>query len=139
MARVRSAIDVPIAVAIWGAVIIGIATVLLAPPPSRLIAMAVLTPVAGGLLWMYWGTYYELRPDHLYCRSGPFVERIPYARIKSAVLSRNLLSSMALSSKRIEIRQHGKGYLAGTTFISPVGRESFLSDLLRRCNNLESD
>jgi hypothetical protein len=49
-----------------------------------------------------------------------------------------LLSSMALSSRRIEIRQHGKGYLTGTTMISPVNREEFLRELVRRCPNLDA-
>jgi uncharacterized membrane protein YdbT with pleckstrin-like domain len=137
MTRVRSAVDIPIAAAIWGAVIIGTAALFVAPPPARLLAVAVLVPVVGFLLWIYWATYYELRPDHLYCRSGPLVERIPYDRIKSATLRSNLFSSMALSTRRIEIRQHGRGFVTGTTYISPVDREAFLSELLRRCNNLE--
>lgn len=44
---------------------------------------------------------------------------------------------MALSRDRIEIRQHGKGYLAGTTYISPEEREKFMSDLIEKCHNLD--
>jgi len=136
--RVRSAVDAPIAAVVWGTVGLCAAIVLMAPSAHRLTALLVITPVVGFLLWMYWGTYYELRPDHLYCRSGPLAERIPYANIRSATLARNLFSSMALSTKRIKIRQHGRGFVAGTTYISPVDRETFLSELLRRCENLET-
>jgi hypothetical protein len=58
-------------------------------------------------------------------------------QIRSLRLSENMLSSMALSRQRIEIRQHGKGYIMGTTMISPVEREWFLEELRQRCPNLE--
>jgi hypothetical protein len=44
---------------------------------------------------------------------------------------------MALSKKRIEIRQHAKGYLIGTTFISPENREEFMNELISKCKNIE--
>jgi uncharacterized membrane protein YobD (UPF0266 family) len=94
-------------------------------------------PVTAFLLWIYFGTYYEFRNEYLYCRSGPFFEKIPYDKIKSVKLCENMLSSMALSSKRLEISQHGKGYITGTTMISPVNRDDFLSELKKRCRYLE--
>jgi hypothetical protein len=48
-----------------------------------------------------------------------------------------MMSSMALFAKRIEIRQHGRGYFKGTTVISHVDREAFLQELVSRCHNLE--
>jgi RNase P subunit RPR2 len=48
-----------------------------------------------------------------------------------------MLSSMALSRKRIEIRQHDKNYISGTTMISPKNREEFYVQLKRKCKNLE--
>jgi hypothetical protein len=91
----------------------------------------------GFLAWLTFGSWYELRDDHLYCRSGPFVEKIPYGKIRSLRLVRNSFSSMALARDRIEIRQNGKGFVAGTTYISPEGREAFLDELKERCPNLE--
>jgi hypothetical protein len=64
-------------------------------------------------------------------------EKIAYPKIKSVKLRRNMLSSMALSLDRIEIKQHGKGFLLGTTYISPENREEFMRDLVSRCNNLQ--
>lgn len=135
--RVKSAVDWW-----WGGLVIGVAVLLLVsaaivPQEGRLGIFAAVLPVVALILWMILGTYYEFHDEHLFCRCGPFFERIPYDKIKSARLTRNLLSSMALSSRRIEIRQHGKGYFTGTTMISPVNKEDFLQELLRRCPNLD--
>jgi hypothetical protein len=82
--------------------------------------------------------YYELRDDYLYCRSGPFFEKIAYERIKSVRLYHSHLSSLALSAQQIEIRQHNKSYITGTTLISPENREEFLEELRSRCQNLDA-
>lgn len=110
---------------------------MIVPPNEKTIGYAVGVPMIGFILWIYFGTYYEFRDAYLYCRSGPFVEKIAYEKIKSVKLSQNMLSSMALSTKRIEIRQHGKGFITGTTYISPVNREEFLMELISRCKNIE--
>jgi hypothetical protein len=89
------------------------------------------------LLWVCFGSYYELREDCIYCRSGPFVEKIRYEQIQSARLCEKSVSSMALSGRCIEIRRDCKRYLLGITMISPVRREEFLRHLLSRCGNLQ--
>lgn len=104
---------------------------------NALYLYAVILIVTAFLLWLMFGTYYELCADHLYCRSGPFVERIKYCNIKYLGLTENMLSSMALSSKRIEIRQHNKSYVTGTTMISPENREVFLERLIILCTQLD--
>jgi hypothetical protein len=42
---------------------------------------------------------------------------------------------MALSKNRIEIKQIGKGFILGTTYISPENRDEFLAELKSRCKN----
>lgn len=135
--RVRSEVDVPVSILIWSSVALVLFSLVLIPSEGRVLSVLVGLPVAAGLAWIYFGTYYELKPDHLYCRSGPFVERIPYDRIKSIALKNSMASSMALSRRRIEIRQHGKNYVAGTTLVSPVKREEFMRELISRCSNLQ--
>ncbi len=132
--RVKSKVDLWVGIVIWSVIFIMVGTI------SRLseqtaISFYIGLPVIVLLLWIYFGTYYELRDEYLYCRSGPFTEKITYSKIKSVKLSRNMLSSMALSGDRIEIKQHGKGYLSGTTYISPENREQFMSELISRCKN----
>lgn len=139
MLRVKSAKDVWFRMLFWIVVaIIGLCFFFI-PGNALLIGFAVDIPMLGFLFWIYFGTYYEFREEYLYCRSGPFLEKIPYDCIKSVRLCENLLSSMALSSKRIEIRQHDKGFVTGTTYISPVNREEFLEELKRKCGSLEDN
>lgn len=135
--RVKSKIDIWIGIIIWGTVLIMLVSLVYVPQNEKIFGYAVVFPMITFMLWIYFGTYYEFREEYLYCRSGPFAEKIVYEKIKSVKLSQNLLSSMALSRKRIEIRQHGKGYITGTTYISPVNREAFMMELISRCKNTE--
>jgi hypothetical protein len=135
--RFKSKIDVPVSILIWGTVLVVLAAAFMAPRGARAAAYPISLCVIFILVWIYFGTYYELREDHLLCRSGPFRERIPYGNIRSVKPSRNLFSSMALSSQRIEIKQRGRGFFTGTTYISPVDRERFIELLKSRCDDLE--
>ena len=108
------------------------------PPEEQWIGLGAGLFWVAFLLWIYFGTYYELLDDCLLCRSGPFFEKIRYDKIKSLRLFNSHLSSMGLSSRQIEIRQHGKGYFLGTTLISPEDREQFLEELRSRCKYLEN-
>lgn len=89
------------------------------------------------MLWILISAYYELTQDHVYCKIGPFFSRIYYDKIKSVKKTDSLLSSMALSRKRIEIKVHNKGFILGTTHISPINRDQFIYELEKRCPNLE--
>lgn len=141
--RVKSAVDKWFIAVISIVVAIMLASVVLLALTTHFTLFELVTGcaatllVSAFLLWLLFGTSYELRDDCLYCKSGPFRERIMYDRIKYLGLSDNFLSSMALSSQRIEIRQHGKSYIRGTTMISPVNRESFLAQLKSRCLYLD--
>lgn len=83
--------------------------------------------------------YTELTDEYLVIRLGVFRQRIKYEKIKSIKLCKNWLSSMAMTSKRIEIKEHKKGYVFGTTYIGPKNREEFFYELKRRCYNLEKE
>ncbi|MPM14732.1 hypothetical protein SDC9_61096 [bioreactor metagenome] len=137
MKRVKSGKEFWFGLILWSAMLISIGTPLIMPE-GKLTGFFCSVPVVAFLLWIYFDTWYEMREEYLYCSCGPFKEKIYYDKIKSVRLTRNLLSSMALSSKRIEIRQHGKGYFTGTTLISPVDREAFLGELKKHCGRLES-
>ncbi len=135
--RVKAKIDLWISILVWVTMaIIGI-SILIIPSEQRTIAYVIGIPALVFVAWIYFKTYYEFKEDYLYCRSGPFFERILYDKIKSLKLSQNMASSMALSRERIEIRQHDKNYVMGTTFISPENREAFLQELASRCNRLD--
>jgi uncharacterized membrane protein YdbT with pleckstrin-like domain len=133
--RVKSKIDFWVGILIWSVIVIMVGTMTKLNDQTA-ISYVIGLPLIALLLWIYFGTYYELRDEYLYCRCGPFTEKIEYLKIRSVKLSENMLSSMALSGDRIEIKQHGRGYLLGTTFISPENREQFMSELTSRCKNL---
>ena len=82
-------------------------------------------------------SYYELDEEALVISLYFFKKRIKYDNIKSIRLCENWLSSSAMSRYRIEIIEHNKGKIMGTTYISPLLREEFFSDLKRHCMNLE--
>lgn len=136
--RYPSAKDKWVKVTILGLVAILIGSGFIVPSELVLV-MFIVVPGVLFLAWIYFGTYYEFRDDYLLCRSGPFSEKIRYDNIKSLRLVNNFFSSMALSRNRIEIKQFGKGFILGTTYISPVNREEFLADLKSRCKNLEEE
>lgn len=135
--RIKSAIDWWISILFWSVVLLLLFSFYYIPEDEQVIGYITVIPMLIFLLWIYFGTYYEFREEYLFCKSGPFFEKIKYDNIKSIKLTQNLFSSMALSSKRIEIRQHGKGYILGTTFISPMNRQEFINELIKRCKNLE--
>ena len=105
-------------------------------PYGQLYLAAAGSLVIAFLLWLWFGTYYELREEFLYCRSGIFTEKIPYDRITSLRLCRNHLSSMAVGDDRIEIT-HGKSKIAGLTYISPTDRQEFYEKLTALCPNIQ--
>lgn len=136
--RQRSKIDLWVRIVLWAAVLLIIVSLILIPADERVIGFAIGIPASGIILWIYFGTYFELREHCLYCRCGPFFEKIAYEKIKSLKPCRNMLSSMALSRDRIEICQHDKSYITGTTYISPRNQQLFLEELFERCKNLDS-
>ncbi len=134
--RVKSAVDWWVGLLIWFTIVISISTLFLVPESERGVTFLIVAPVVALMLWIYFGTYYELKVDHLYCRSGPLVARIPYCAIKSARLTSNPISSMALSLRRIEITYVSKSIFGGLVYISPPDREGFLRELKQRCSRL---
>lgn len=134
--RVKTKIDLWVHILLW-AVMAGMPTaIVLLPQGQRSFGWPLSAVVLIIVAWVYFGTYYELKGDCLRCRCGPFYENIPYIRIKSVRLCDSLASSFALSRRCIEITQHGKGFISGTTYISPRNRDAFAQQLTQRCPNL---
>ncbi|KAF0225811.1 MAG: hypothetical protein FD133_770 [Erysipelotrichaceae bacterium] len=118
-------------------IVVLISSVMMVKREEMVMLSLLVIPCIALLLWIYFKTYYEFRDEVLYCKSGPFYEKIRYDSIKSIKLCENFMSSMALSRQRIEIKQHKKNYIVGTTYISPIDREDFLYELKRRCHHLD--
>ena len=106
-------------------------------PEDEMYIFILLTLGTALLILPLFMSYYELTDDALVISIYFFKKRIKYDNIKTLRLCQNWLSSSAMSKDRIEIKEHNKGKLTGTTYISPVHREDFFSDLKRYCMNLD--
>ena len=95
---------------------------------TALLPAAMVVLIFGGLVIP---VEYVMEPQRLVVRAGLLRYRIPYEKIQSAHLTRNPLSSPALSLDRINIRYGRFGVM-----ISPPDREEFLRDLAGRCPQL---
>ncbi|PKM66569.1 MAG: hypothetical protein CVU94_07405 [Firmicutes bacterium HGW-Firmicutes-19] len=134
--KVKSEVDLWFQLIVGSTIILMISASFLIPENERWVMFIITIPSALFLLSLLFNTWYILEEDHLICVSGPFREKIYYDKIKEVKLTENMLSSMALSRRRIEIRQHNKNYFVGTTMISPQNREDFYVALRRKCKNL---
>ena len=92
--------------------------------------------VAALLVWVRLCTYYELRDDCLYLRSGPFRDEIPYDEIKTVDKTRGWNFIMALGFDRLQINA-GINPEKGKTVLSPENEDEFLRELSLRCPELE--
>lgn len=72
-------------------------------------------------IWLMFSTVYEIRSDQLVVRSGPLTWKIPRDAITDVRPSRSLLSSPALSLKRLRI-DYGEGKYI---LISPADIDGF--------------
>ncbi|OIK15141.1 hypothetical protein BIV60_10460 [Bacillus sp. MUM 116] len=80
------------------------------------------------MLWMWFGTYYEIGEEILRIVAGPIRSKVEISQIKSIKRTRNPLSSPALSMDRFEIT-YGKW---GFVLISPENEENFCKILVEK-------
>ncbi len=94
--------------------------------------------IGGGSLFGYllvlWGLvipmHYAIGDDGFRLRAGRMKLHVPFDRLMKAELSRNPLSSPALSLKRINIEYKKPSGKETFVLISPPDREQFLADLV---------
>ena len=85
------------------------------------------------MLWVYFGTYYELTDEVLKIRSGPIRSTIPLHTIEAIEPMRSPLSSPALSMDRLQIRYDRYGF----TMVSPEDKQRFIAELVSRAPSLQ--
>lgn len=128
-----SKIDWWISILIWMSVGVSGWAVWLIPANEQWIGWLMFSPLMVLMLLFLYNTYYVFEDDYLKCVLGVFPQKIYYQNIKSLKKTRNFLSSAALSAERIEIKEKNKGYIMGTTYISPKNRDEFFDELRMRC------
>ncbi|MBS3988109.1 MAG: PH domain-containing protein [Erysipelothrix sp.] len=129
-----SKIDWWISILIWMSVGVSGWAVWLIPANEQWIGWLMFSPLMVLMLLFLYNTYYVFEDDYLKCVLGVFPQKIYYQNIKSLKKTRNFLSSAALSAERIEIKEKNKGYIMGTTYISPKNRDEFFDELRMRCS-----
>jgi hypothetical protein len=128
-----SKVDVWMYLIIWFSIMISAFPLFMLPENERWIGFTIFLPTIVFLLNMLYNTYYVLDEQYLKCVVGGFPQKIYYENIKSIKKTRNLLSSAALSIDRIEIKEKNKGFIRGTTYISPKDKDEFFEELKQRC------
>jgi type VI protein secretion system component VasK len=116
---------------IWGTVVItvwaGVKTLrVTSDSPVTSVFLLVLVLAVAFLLWVLYGTWYELDHRELHARCGPFATDIALDQIGAIVPSRNPASSMALSLDRLAVLDRGGRLLV---LVSPRDRDAFLRDV----------
>ncbi len=128
-----SKVDAWIGITIISAIGISLYTVFIIPPNEQWIGFIIMIPAIIIMLSFLLNTYYVFEDEYLLCMLGFFPQKIYYENIKSIKKVRNFLSSAALSSDRIEIKEKNKNYFTGTTYISPKDKDDFYEELKMRC------
>jgi Bacterial PH domain len=101
----------------------------IAKSPFLALALSPLLLLSVGLpVWLLLATNYTLDTADLNVRCGPFAWRVPLREIRAVALTRNPLSSPALSLDRLRI-DYGR---TSSIMISPEDKEGFLKELRKR-------
>ena len=88
------------------------------------------------VIWVRMDTWYELRKNGLYLKSGPFHDLIPYSEIKTVDKTRGWDFIMALDFDRLQLNA-GLNPEKGKIVLSPVNEDEFIEALRARCDGLE--
>ena len=136
--KYKHKIDIWVGVLLYGSVLMFVPLFFVVSEDELLIMILSFVGMAIIILPFMYG-YMEFKDDHLLIRMHVFRQKIYYDKIKSIRLCRNWLSSMAMTANRIEIKEYGKSFVRGTTYIGPVDREAVFEELKYYCRNLEEN
>ncbi|MDE5413377.1 PH domain-containing protein [Alkalihalobacterium chitinilyticum] len=129
----RSKKDLWLGVIIWATILVSLMMPILG---REWIAFVIAIPIAGFMMWLWFGTGYLLAEQQIKVKYGPFKKTIKIGDISKINKSKNPLSAPALSINRLEI-VYGKFY--DFTLISPVNEREFILELLKENPNIQLD
>ena len=104
------------------------------PPIPGLLGTILPFAIGGLLLWMFWGTSYEISETELVNRLGPFCFRVPLNAIEEVVSTTGFRLVMgvglACSLDMLHVKyRKANGRRAWTVSISPQDKTGFLQEL----------
>lgn len=91
---------------------------------------------AGVILWSVFSIKYVYYQDFLLVQGGPYKSRILYENITKITSSNNIFSGYRILSARNAIEIYSKQAFWGSVTISPMCKEEFISELKKRCPNM---
>nr|WP_318540865.1 PH domain-containing protein [Terribacillus saccharophilus] len=91
---------------------------------------------AGVILWSVFSIKYVYYQDFLLVKGGPYKSRILYEDITKITSSNNIFSGYRILSARDAIEIYSKQAFWGSVTISPMCKEEFISELKKRCPNM---
>ncbi|AIF66504.1 PH domain-containing protein [Terribacillus saccharophilus] len=91
---------------------------------------------AGVILWSVFSIKYVYYQDFLLVQGGPYKSRILYEDITKITSSNNIFSGYRILSARDAIDIYSKQAFWGSVTISPMCKEEFISELKKRCPNM---
>ncbi|GGD89046.1 PH domain-containing protein [Paenibacillus nasutitermitis] len=98
-------------------------------PIGGMILLILCLACAGFIAWLWVATSYVINDSELFIRTGPFKKSISFDSVKKAKPIRSWMSSMATSSRRVEIHYGSYDFV----HVSPLDQEAFLMELRMRC------
>lgn len=105
-------------------------------PKEEVYVIVIVTLSLAIIIFPLFYGYCEIRDDYLFIRMNIFTKKVPYDKIKSLKLCKNWKSRYPMTRERIEIKEHNKGFIRGTTYIGPKNRDDMYCELEKRCHNL---
>lgn len=103
-----------------------------------LILATIFLIVISFLLWTNFSVKYIFYQDYLYIKGGPFRSRIPYEHITKVLPTTAIFTGHRILSSRDAIEIFNKTTFMGSIKISPKNKSEFMSELKKRCPNIQS-
>nr|WP_144926395.1 PH domain-containing protein [Paenibacillus bovis] len=89
------------------------------------------------ILWVAFSVRYVFYQDYLFIKGGPFRSRIPYENITKVSPTTKIFTGHRILSSRDAIEIFNKTTFMGSMKTSPSNRKEFISELKKRCPNIQ--
>ncbi|WP_301722872.1 PH domain-containing protein [Planococcus shixiaomingii] len=93
--------------------------------------------VTGVILWMTFSIQYVFYQDYLFVKGGPFRSRIPYEQITKVSPTTDIFTGYRILSSRDGVEIFYKTAILGSVKISPENKKEFISEVKKRCPNIQ--
>jgi hypothetical protein len=106
---------------------------------DTIVVMSLCVLSIGFILWSAFSIKYVFYQDHLFVKGGLFRSRIPYEEITRISTTKEIFTGYRLLSSKVGIEIFYKSSSLGSVKISPKDIELFISEIKKRCPNVQLD